>query len=103
MAKKRERTRRPKQVYLPGTDPSIPEIDDLADRYVEARDQRQVMLADEIRLKEQLMGLMHEHKLKTYEYANKIVRLVMSEEKVQVKRKKAKKEKIDLNGEAGDA
>ncbi len=99
--KRPPRQRPPKQNFIPGADPSIPEIDDAAERYCTARDARQSMLKDELDVKEELHGLMKQHKLKKYEYLNKIVEVVPpSEENIKVRTKKA--QKIELNGEADD-
>lgn len=67
----------------------IKEIENLAGCYVEARDRRQAMLADEVDLKEKLMASMKRHKLETYSFDGYMVEIVHEEETVKVKKKRA--------------
>lgn len=67
--------------------PSIKEIDEAADTYIGARDKRILCSAREVETKTRLMELMKRNKLKTYEYDDHIVELVMTEETVKVKNK----------------
>jgi hypothetical protein len=95
-AKKKSKGPRVKQEYLdPAMAPvSIPEIDEAADSYCEARDDRMEALGQEIERKEILKGLMKSHALTEYEYDSRIVTL-KGEPCVRVKRKKA--EHVDLD------
>lgn len=89
-----KRGRKPKQPML-SNDPAfehIKEIENLAGDYVEARDRRQAILADEIDLKEKLMAAMKRNKLETYSFDGYMVEIVHEEETVKVKKKRAAKE-----------
>lgn len=70
----------------------IKEIENLAGDYVEARDRRQALLADEVDLKGKLMSAMKRHKLETYSFEGYMVEIVHEEETVKVKKKRAAKE-----------
>lgn len=93
---RKPRTPKPRQQFLPGTEPlCVPEIDKAADEYRAARDMRMDALKEEIALQDVLLGKMHEHKLNVYEYDGYVV-VVAPKEKVSVKRKPG------ANGEADD-
>jgi hypothetical protein len=78
-----------KQQRLPGTEDSrIQELEDLAEKYVDARDQRLEMLKDEVGLKEQILAKMHGLKKVRYEYNGTIIEIVPEAEKLKVKIKK---------------
>ncbi len=96
---KKAKAPKPKQGYLDPemAPPSIPEIDRLAEKYVDARDSRMSALKEEIELNGELDELMKKHSLTEYEYDNKIVSVNVLE-KVKVKTKKA--ERIETNGQA---
>lgn len=87
------RTRKPrepkaKQAHLPGMDPpSITEIDEAAEAYVEVRDERMALTESEGERRGLLLELMKKHELSTYEFDGKIVS-VLAEEKVKVKKSK---------------
>jgi hypothetical protein len=86
--------RKPKQPML-SDDPAfehIKEIENLAGDYVEARDRRQALLADEVDLKEKLMSSMKRHKRETYSFDGYMIEIVHEEETVKVKKKRAAKE-----------
>ena len=81
-------SRKAKQQHLPTMEPpSIRKIEQLADRYTDARDDRMAKLQEEIAAKDLLWAAMIEAGLKIYEYDGKTIELV-SEEKIKVKTKK---------------
>lgn len=85
MAKTKKRGR-PKQQHLPGMEPPrIKAIDNAADAYVEARNERQLLTQKEVTKRDTLMSLMQEHGLETYRYDGKRVELVKSDLKVKVR------------------
>lgn len=103
MAKKtktaKPRQRRPKQAWIPGTEPvRIQEIDDAAESYVTARDTRMEFGLQEKKYASALLDLMHKHEQTAYEYDGKIVS-IGAEEKIKVKRKK---DKTEENGDGSD-
>jgi len=56
-----------RQQSIPGTEPeSIKELDDAAESYVEARDERIAKLEVEVEAKEALVRVMKKHKLEVY-------------------------------------
>jgi hypothetical protein len=85
---------RPKQGIL--NDPAfarIKEIEDVASNYVEARDRRQSLLADEVKLKERLIKVMKKNELTTYNFDGYMVELDhVDEDVVKVKKKRAARE-----------
>lgn len=91
MAKKRKKSKR-KQPDLPAMsgpgveDVQIPEIDDVAGEYVQARDSRMAELAKEVEAKGRLKTVMDKHKLKSYKFDGLIVSVVPGEESIKVKR-----------------
>lgn len=86
--KKRGRPPKARQGHLPGLEPpSIKEIDNAAERYVDRRNDRMEMLQDEIKARDVLEAAMKKHELRVYEYDGKTVELCM-EEKVKVRKKK---------------
>lgn len=94
--KKTERkARRPKQPYiLPELEPpSIPEIDEAANSYVEARDRRMSDLVQEITAHDALLTLMREKGQTVYEFDGFKVEITNT---AKVKVKRAKEE---TNGE----
>lgn len=90
---KRRNRKNEKQAYIPGTEPPrIAAIDKLALQYKGIRDQRQELNLEEIKLKERLDKLMHEHNLKYYPVPDSDQEVVLEpgEEEVKVrKRRKA--------------
>lgn len=83
------RSRRPRQQQIPGTEPpSIKEIDDAAEQYVDRRDMRMSLGKEESEAAEKLQALMKANNLSFYEYEGNIVTLD-SVTKVKVKKKKA--------------
>lgn len=86
---------RPRQRQLTGLEsPSIPELDDLADRYVAVRDQRQALTKDETGKRDLLQLKMKEHGLSVYEFDGKVIEVV-ADEKVRVRRKKSAEDTDD--------
>ena len=82
-----KRERRPKQqLIVDDFVPKVKEIDDAADDYVTHRDARMAAREKEITASDNLLALMKEHKLTSYEYDGKIVSIA-EHEKIKVKRK----------------
>lgn len=67
-------------------DVQIPEIDDVAGEYVQARDSRMAELAKEVEAKGRLKTIMDKHKLKSYKFDGLIVSVVPGEETIKVKK-----------------
>lgn len=66
----------------------VPEIDEAAEEYVDIRDRRMALTKDEKAAQTSLLNLMKKHKLKAYDYDNKLVSVVEDVvEKVKVKAK----------------
>ena len=86
---KTKRKPRVKQPYLAEdmAPDAVPAIDEAAESYVEARDARMAHLKTEIERQDELLQLMREHKLSTYEFDGYTVSLDTAT-KVKVKRKK---------------
>ncbi len=81
-----------KQTELKGIEaPSIPELDEAAEEYVEHRDKRIAVLTQEIAAKGVLLGLMKKHKLERYRYDDQIVEVLPSE-KLKVKNANSEQE-----------
>jgi len=88
-------TKRPKQLPIPGTErPSIKEIDEAAEAYVNVRDKRQELTKKEVAAKQALSDLMHKHADQigkdadgglTYRYDDMAVILKPTEEQLKVK------------------
>jgi hypothetical protein len=63
--------KKPVQLQVPGTERTeVPEIEEAAERYREARDERAEMSKTEARLKLELLSLMRAHKLTLYRYTD---------------------------------
>ena len=94
---KTKRKPRVKQPYLAEdmAPDAVPAIDEAAESYVEARDARMENLKLETKRQDELLELMREHKLSTYEFDGYTVSLDTAT-KVKVKRKKEA-------GDEGDA
>ena len=86
---KTKRKPRVKQPYLAEdmAPDAVPAIHEAAESYVEARDARMAHLKTEIERQDELLQLMREHKLSTYEFDGYTVSLDTAT-KVKVKRKK---------------
>jgi hypothetical protein len=75
-----------KQSLIPGTEPpSIPELDALADQYVNLRDSRMELGRDEVNKRDLLATKMKEHGLTRYEYGDSVVEIKQAE-KVKVRK-----------------
>ena len=75
---------------MPGTeDPVISEIEDLAESYAELRDKRIALLAQEIKIKDQLMQTMKATNKRHYHRDGIDVTIIAESETVKVKVKKA--------------
>lgn len=84
--------KRAKQKSLNGVEPDdrVKEVEDAADAYEEARDERQALTETEVTAKNALIDAMKKHKLNVYRYNDKTVTLEEIEEtKIKVKRNKA--------------
>jgi hypothetical protein len=87
-AEPKPRARKPKQAYIPGTEPpSFPAIDSAAEEYVAARDDRMARLKEEIKCGDKLLALMKEYSLESYSFDGCDV-VLDSKTKVKVSRKK---------------
>ena len=88
-------TTMPKQPALPAEDfqptDAEREIADAAELYIDARDKRIPLTAEEVTQKQNLIGIMHKHNLTTCSVNGVSVQLIPGKEKVKVKR----------NGDAG--
>jgi len=102
MAKKRKATKpakdtklakprgRPRQQELPGTeDRAIAPLEDAAAEYAAIRDQRMALNAEEVGLKAKLLRLMKKYGKQTYHRNGIAIEIVVEEETVKVKIKKA--------------
>lgn len=71
----------------------IKEIEDVANAYTTARDERQSLLEQEVELKKKLIEVMRKHDLEVYPFDGVIVVLEhIDEDSVKVKKKRAAKE-----------
>lgn len=94
------KTKRPRQGQIPGTEPPrVQEVEEAADTYVAARDERMRLLKDETKLADRLLFVMREHSLRVYEFDGQTVSLDTTE-KVRVRRKKEGGEDGEENGDA---
>jgi len=83
MAKKRA-----KQQFIPGTEPpSIPALDEAAEKYVGIRDDRMRLTKAEAKAIDELLDLLREHGLASYEFDGNVVE-ISHKDKVKVRRKK---------------
>lgn len=97
--RKRRTPKGEKQTYIQGTEPPrIPAIDKLAIQYKGIRDQRQELNAEEVKLKERLDKLMHEHNLKYYPVPDTDQEVVLEPGEEEVKVRKRRKA-ADADGE----
>lgn len=81
---------KPKQVPLIETE--IRELEKLAEEYADYRDERMKLGAQEVELKDKLLGAMHKHGKKDYVHGDVEIHVVAEEEKVKVKIRKPKEE-----------
>ena len=81
---------RPVQARLSGTENGISEIDTLAYQYAAARDERQEILQQEVKLKKSLMSQMKDRGLKNYKYGEVTIEIIAGEDDIKVKVKKSK-------------
>ena len=80
--------KRPRQGYLPDMEPpSIKAVDRAALAYVEARDERMAKLKAETDAKDNLLALLKEHNLTSYEFDGYTVTITSTAD-VKVRRKK---------------
>src|SRR5688572_4730634 len=73
----------------------IIEIDEIADEYVVARDERMAQLEKEVAAKARLKAVMVKHTLKVYDYDGYIVEIEPGEETIKVKKKKTPREELE--------
>lgn len=84
MAKKQAKA---KQGHLKDMEPvSIQEIDDAADAYVEARNERMSLTEEEVEKHAALLELMRKHELTTYTTPDGFVATISSTSKVKVRK-----------------
>jgi hypothetical protein len=95
------RKERPKQTFIPGTEPpSFPDIDEAVDSYVDRRDERMELLQQEIKARDVLLLRMKDRGLKEYRVNGKVVTVTAdTTEKVSVK---VAKEKADVDTDADE-
>jgi hypothetical protein len=88
------RRKRAKQTMIPGTEPErIKEIEDAAENYVSARDERMGLTEEETKRKVRLIEAMKKYDLETYNFAGYMVeRNRIEEDNVKVKKARAAKE-----------
>ena len=85
--------KKPRQSRLPGTeDAEIEELESAAEDYADIRDQRQELTVEEVRLKKELLDLMHSNKKVEYNHDGVSIKIVVESEKVRVRIKKDKDE-----------
>lgn len=76
----------PKQKNLPGMeDAKLEKLHELADEYVDVRDKRMALNAEEKPIKEALLKLMKTHKKTHYQYNGLTIDVIHENEKVRVK------------------
>lgn len=92
------RQRKPKQTYIPGTEPPcFPEIDGAAENYYEAMQERVKLSKEEDEAKDNLIDKMKAHGLTRCEYDDKVVSIT-DKSNVKVKRKKT----VESNGDTSE-
>lgn len=102
------RVRKPKQQYIPGFEPpSVPAVDDAADTYTEARDERQKLSKEEKQAKVSLIEKMREANMDRYETPGGLIVSLLNDTDVKVAVKKEPKKKrgkgnVESNGEGGE-
>ena len=88
-----EKAKKPRQARLPEMqDPEIEELESAAESYAGIRDRRQVLTTEEVRLKTELLGLMHREKRTEYNHGGVSIKVLVEKEKVRVRIKKEKDE-----------
>jgi len=86
-----EEAKKPRQARLPQMeDPAIEELESAAEEYADIRDKRQALTTEEVRLKTDLLNLMHSHKKTEYNHGGVSIKVVVESEKVRVRIKKDK-------------
>lgn len=91
---KRAGRSKPKQNPIPGTEQQVhPDIEEAANAYVEARDERIACTDAEVKAKQLLMQRLHKHEVKVYDYTDddgepRRIELVDVAENVKVKKRK---------------
>jgi YD repeat-containing protein len=79
-----------KQTDLPGvegpgiSEPHVPEIEDIAEQYVDVRDRRMALTKQECDAKGRLITVMHNHNITRYTYDGKVVLCEPGKEKLKV-------------------
>lgn len=83
-------SRKGKQTKIPGTERSdtIPELEELATKYVDVRDRRMVLTKEEVKLRDELLAVMKANKLTKYlcDEEELEINVVAKDEKVKVRR-----------------
>ncbi len=98
MPAKAKRKPRQKPAYIPGLEPpSIPELDDAAEAYYEAKTDRQAASEVEKNTKESLVEKMVSHGQTRYITANDLVVDLLSKSNISCKKKA--EAKVETNGE----
>lgn len=83
--------RTPRQKRLPEMeDPEIEELESAAEDYASIRDKRQKLTTEEVRLKTDLLSLMHRENKTEYNHGGVSIKVLVEKEKVRVRIKKDK-------------
>lgn len=83
----------PDQKSLEGmTDRKLEALQDAAYEYVKVRDKRMKLTESEVEKKGKILKLMHKHKKDVYDYEDVHIEIVVEDEHVRVKIRKAKEE-----------
>jgi hypothetical protein len=86
----------PDQKSLEGmTDRKLEALQDAAYEYVKVRDKRMELTKTEVEKKGEILKLMHKHKKDVYNYEDVHIEIVIEEENVKVRVKKAKADKAE--------
>ena len=87
--KKDPEEKKPRQARLPEMeDPEIEALEAAAESYAGIRDRRQVLTTEEVRLKTELLDLMHKHEKTEYNHGGVSIKVLIEKEKVRVRIKK---------------
>lgn len=84
--KKDPEEKKPRQARLPAMeDPAIEELESAAEEYADIRDRRQALTTEEVRLKKDLLNLMHREKKTEYNHGGVSIKVIVESEKVKVR------------------
>ena len=80
----------------------IAEIEECAERYVDARDERQAAMLPEKKEKSLLMALMKKHEVTIYKFDGKIVELIHKDETVKVRKVEDDDSDVEVGEDDGE-